>query len=173
MEPDRTYEFSRDLLGDLQLGRPNLGSDSRVEAYRLMQYRFRDVIEKSHGTKEADRIFYEAGFLAGQHFYANLIGPLRDLNEFLAKLQRLLQELEIGVLRMEEVDLEQGHLAVSVSENLDCSGLPERDFGFCTYDEGFVAALMESFTSRKFVVKEIDCWCTGDRTCRFSVQLAE
>ena len=33
--------------------------------------------------------------------------------------------------------------------------------------EGFIAALLESFTGKKFTVKEIDCWCTGDRTCRF------
>ena len=32
----------------------------------------------------------------------------------------------------------------------------------------FIAALLESYTGRRFVVKEVDCWCTGDRTCRFT-----
>ena len=170
METERKYEFSWDLLGNIELGRPNLGPHTRLEVYRLMQFCFRDVIEKAHGTREADRIFYEAGYLAGRHFYANLIGPLPNLNDFVAKLQSLLKELKIGILRIEEADPEQGRFVVTVSEDLDCSGLPEKDFEFCTYDEGFIAALMESFTGKKFVVKEVDCWCTGDRTCRFSAQ---
>jgi predicted hydrocarbon binding protein len=28
---------------------------------------------------------------------------------------------------------------------------------------------VESFTGQPYDVKEIDCWCTGDRTCRFTV----
>ena len=30
--------------------------------------------------------------------------------------------------------------------------------------------MIESFTGKKFLVKEVDCWCTGDRTCRFSAR---
>lgn len=172
MEAERKYEFSWELLGDIGLGRPNLGPHTRIEVYRLMQFCFRDVIEKTHGSAEADRIFFEAGYLAGLHFYANLIGPLQDLNDFVGKLQSVLKELKIGILRIEETDLEKGYFVITVSEDLDCSGLPEKDFEFCTYDEGFIAALMESFTGKKFRVKEVDCWCTGDRTCRFTAQAA-
>jgi uncharacterized protein len=170
MDVERKYEFSWDLLGNIELGRPNLGSLTRLEVYRLMEFCFRDVIEKAHGSAEADRIFYEAGYLAGQHLYANLIGPGLQLNDFIAKLQSLLKEFKVGILRIEEMDLEKGHFVITVSEDLDCSGLPEKDFQICTYDEGFLAALMESFTGKKFAVKEVDCWCTGDRTCRFSAQ---
>ncbi len=73
----------------------------------------------------------------------------------------------IGILRVEEEDLANGRLVLTVSEDLDCSGLPELSYEFCTYDEGFLAALLESFTGKPFQVKEVDCWCTGDRTCRF------
>jgi predicted hydrocarbon binding protein len=138
--------------------------------YRLMQFSFRDVLEQAYGTAEADRIFYDAGHLAGLHFYANLIGPTQDINQFISKLQHLLKEYKVGILRMEEMDLENGRLVITVSEDLDCSGLPDREFEFCTWDEGFIAGLLESFSTRKFTVKEVDCWCTGDRTCRFSAQ---
>jgi len=30
---------------------------------------------------------------------------------------------------------------------------------------------MESFTGKTFEVKEVDCWCTGDRTCRFTAEM--
>jgi uncharacterized protein len=85
-------------------------------------------------------------------------------------LQETLRELGIGILRIEEADLEQGLLVLTVSEDLDCSGLPELEYEICVYDEGFIAALLENFTGRDFKVKEIDCWCTGDRTCRFRAE---
>lgn len=57
METTRRYQFSWNLLGDLQAGRPNLGPTTRLEVYRLMLFSFRDVMEQSLGTEETDRIF--------------------------------------------------------------------------------------------------------------------
>lgn len=167
MANDRKYKFSWDLLGDIKAGRPNLGSNTRVEVYRLLQFAFRDVIEQSHGTAEADRIFYEAGSLAGKEFYSHMLTSTTDLNEFMRQLQEVLKEMGIGILRVEKADADRGEFVLTVSEDLDCSGLPELDYEICTYDEGFISAIMESFTGKKFIVKEVDCWCTGGRTCRF------
>jgi uncharacterized protein len=167
-EVKRKYEFSWNLLGDLELGRPNLGFRTRLEIYRLMQFSFRDVLEQRYGSDEADRIFYDAGYLAGRELYKHLIGPQSDLNVFINKLQTVLKEMGIGILRVEESDPENGRFVITVSEDLDCSGLPESGTEYCTYDEGFIAALLECFSGKKFTVKEVDCWCTGDRTCRFS-----
>ena len=58
---------------------------------------------------------------------------------------------------------------ITVSEDLDCSGLPELDYEICVYDEGFIAALLESFSGKPFKVKEVDCWGSGARVCRFTV----
>lgn len=171
MNPDRKYEFSWNLLGDIQTGRPNLGPQTRLEVYRLMQFCFRDVLEKEFGTEKADEIFYQAGKLAGRAFYQHLIKPTNDLNDFVRQLQAILSEMGIGILRIEQADIERGNFMLTVSEDLDCSGLPELDYEICVYDEGFIAALMESFTGKRFRVKEVDCWCTGDRTCRFTAQV--
>ena len=57
---------------------------------------------------------------------------------------------------------------LTVSEDLDCSGLPVTGETVCVYDEGFIAGILEAYTNRPFEVREIDCWSTGDRTCRFS-----
>lgn len=167
---ERKYEFSWELLGDLKTGRPNLGPTTRLEVYRLMQFCFRDVIEQRYGTETADRVFYDAGYLAGKHLFKNLIGAPSSLDELVVKLQTVLRELGVGVLRVEEANLAAGRLVLTVSEDLDCSGLPETGSQICTFDEGFIAALLESFTGKSFSVKEVDCWCTGDRTCRFRAQ---
>ena len=168
MDSNRKYPFSWDLLGNIELGRPNLGHNTRLEVYRLMQFTFRDIIEQKFGTQAADDVFYEAGKLAGAAFYRHVIGQANDLNEFVRQLQRVLKDMGIGILRVEKADAERGEFVLTVSEDLDCSGLPELGHGICTYDEGFIAALMESFSGKKFQVKEVDCWCTGDRTCRFT-----
>ncbi|MEW6585896.1 MAG: V4R domain-containing protein [Nitrospirota bacterium] len=173
MSTTRKYAFTWDLLGDLDEGRPNLGRQTRLEVYRLMQFCFRDVLEEELGTEKADKIFYQAGYVAGSHFYRNIIGSSDDLGEFVKKLQTVLKEMGIGILRVEEEDLSNGRLVLTVSEDLDCSGLPELNYEICTYDEGFIAALLESFSGKPFKVKEIDCWCTGDRTCRFLATTGE
>lgn len=168
---DRKYEFSWDLLGDLALGRPNLGPTTRLEVYRLMQFTFRDVMERHFGTEKTNVIFYEAGKLAGVEFYKNIFSNIKDFNEFVKNLQETLRDMGIGILRIEEADLEKGSFVLTVSEDLDCSGLPEMGYEICTYDEGFISGLLESFTGSAFKVKEVDCWCTGDRTCRFSAEI--
>ena len=105
----RKYEFSWPLLGDLAVGRPNLGPTTRLEVYRLMQFCFRDVIEQHCGTEKTDTIFYEAGCLAGREFYKNLMPNTKDLKEFFSTLQTLLRDLTIGILRVEKADEDQGH----------------------------------------------------------------
>ena len=168
MSENRKYRFSWDLLGDLKLGRPNLGPYTRVEVYRLMQFAFRDIIETKYGTEMADSIFYDAGKLAGEELYNHYFQNISDFNDLVKQLQITLKELGIGILRIEKASLEEGEITLTVGEDLDCSGLPELDYEICTYDEGFIAGIMEKFAGKPFKVKEIDCWCTGDRTCRFS-----
>jgi uncharacterized protein len=168
---ERRYEFKWDLLGDLTIGRPHLGKRTYVEIYRLMQFCMRDVLEQKYGTVEADSIFYDAGWLAGSHLYDNKIKGVETLNEFVSALQKTLKDLEIGILRIEEISPNLDKIVLTVGEDLDCSGLPDLSYEICRYDEGFIAALLERFTGKKFLVKEIDCWCTGDRTCRFQAEL--
>ena len=164
----RKYQFSWDLIGDLVSGRPNLGPFARLEMYRLMQFTFRDVLEQCLGSEKADEIFYQSGKLSGKEFYKKFLNNSEGMNDFVKNLQHLLREMRVGILRVEKADLDQGLLVLTVSEDLDCSGLPELNYEICTYDEGFIAGLLENFTGDTFQVKEVDCWCTGDRTCRFT-----
>jgi uncharacterized protein len=170
MNDGRKYQFHWGLLGDLNEGRPNLGNSTRLEVYRLMQFTFRDVMEQRLGTAVTDQIFYEAGQMAGKAFYEHFLKGSANFDSFVRRLQEALREMNIGILRIEHADLEKGEVVLTVSEDLDCSGLPELDYEICVYDEGFIAALLESFTGKTFKVKEIDCWCTGDRTCRFRAE---
>ncbi len=167
------YSFSWEDLGDLELGRPNLGSQTTVLSYRLFAFTFKDVLSKKYGKEETKEIFISAGRLAGEQFCKNVLDTNLSFNAFIAELKQKLIYYNIGVLRIEEADLEKGHITLTVSEDLDCSGLPIYGETVCDYDEGFIAGILFAYTGKEFSVKEIDCWATGDRTCRFGIQVKE
>lgn len=168
---DRKYEFSWDLIGDLEEGRPNLGENVNIVLYRLMQYTFRDVAERRFGSDVCDELFYEAGQLAGNCFFSQFMDEYKELplTGFVAELQRVMKELGIGILRIEKADVDNGTFILTVAEDLDCSGLPDIGLEVCNYDEGFIAGIFSRYTGSEFAAKEVDCWASGDRTCRFEV----
>lgn len=154
-------------LGDVDVGRGNLGPEVPVIAYRLMEYTLRDALTAEFGEEAANRLFVRAGRLAGVEFCRNVLDTSLDVNKFVAQLKQKLQELKIGLLRVEKLDLENNDVVVTVAEDLDCSGLPATGETVCYYDEGFLAGIMAEYTGTPFQAKEIDCWATGDRVCRF------
>lgn len=171
LEKDKKYgAFAWGSLGDIEQGRPNLGLLVPVLAYRLLEYTFRDVLVSEFGVEKANDVIIKAGKLAGYHFCENMLNKQLDFNSFIAELQRILKDLKIGILRVEKVDLERMELTLTVAEDLDCSGLPCTDEVVCQYDEGFIAGIFEAYTGKPFHAKEIDCWASGERICRFDVR---
>ena len=157
-------------LGDIGLGRPNLGQEMPVLVYRLFEMSMMDVLEKHYGKERSDELIREAGFLSGKTFAALNFTEKMEFNDFISALQDKLAEMKIGILRIENANLEKGEITLSVYEDLDCSGLPVSDEQICVYDEGFISAILEHYTGVKFNVREIDCWASGERVCRFKAK---
>ena len=162
-------QFEWSMLGDLQKGRPNLGPMTHVAVYRLMQYTLRDVLIREFGVEKADHAFFEAGKQAGIAYYKNVLTQKSSLNEFFADIQRTMKELNIGIFRVESSNAERGSFVIVVEEDLDCSGIPFCAKQICIYDEGFIAGLLLEYTGKDYNVKEVDCWGSGARVCRFTV----
>jgi len=165
------HEFQWVNLGDIKEGRGDLGEDMPVFVYRLMQYTMLDVLTKDFGADGANEYFVRAGHLAGEEFAKNVLDLSVDFDTFLAGLQKALQDHKIGVLRMEAFDQETGDLVLTVGQDLDCSGLPVTNETVCCYDEGFIAGILHAYTGKKYLAKEVDCWATGDRVCRFHASI--
>ncbi len=156
-------EYMNYNVGD----RENLGSQLPVAVYRLMEYSLKEELTERFGTEEQIRIFRDAGYRAGVYFAKHFLDTSLEQNVFLASLQSKMEELKIGVLRMEYFDEEAGKIVLTVSEDADCSGLPLLGETVCNYDEGFLAGILSSYFKKDYVVVETDCWATGDRVCRF------
>jgi predicted hydrocarbon binding protein len=163
--------FTWSMIGDILEGRPNLGMTVNVDVYRLMQFTLRDAMIQKFGVEASDEIFFLAGKKAGEELYKNVIENATDLNDFVLKLQNTLKDMGIGILRVEKADAQANEYILTVSEDLDCSGMSICDEEICVYDEGFISGLFLAFTGKEFNVKEIDCWCSGDRVCRFDVRI--
>ena len=71
MEKERKYKFVWDntVGSDMNLARPNLGPNTRIEVYRLFQFTLRDVLEDHYGSDMADTLFRNAGVMAGKAFF--------------------------------------------------------------------------------------------------------
>lgn len=170
-EQKNTEQFTWDQIGDIELGRPNLGPKTEVAVYRLFQFTLRRVLVENFGEVKASELFRDAGHMAGIAFSKQILNLSLGFDEFIADLGAQLQNLGIGILRFEESDLENLRFVLTVSEDLDCSGLPVTDQMVCDYDEGFIAGILEAFTKRPFRVEEVDCWASGGRVCRFEAEV--
>jgi predicted hydrocarbon binding protein len=168
----RKYAFSWDdtVGADMQVARPHLGPNTRIETYRLFQFTLRDILEQRYGTEEADTIFREAGVIAGKAFFEKFLSSATDVSSLATKIQQSFNEFGIGIFRVESAAANGEHFMFTVDEDLDCSGLPDTSDVICVYDEGFIQGILESFSGRGFNVREVDCWCTGSRTCRFEAK---
>jgi len=162
--------FSWDMLGDVGIGREHLGMQMPVLVYRLFQYTMRATLVREYGTDEMIRIFRKSGRLAGEEFAKNMLDLALPVMQFLAQLQAVAKELGIGILRVEKFDAESGSAVLTVSEDLDCSGLPVSGECVCNYDEGFIAGILGVYTKKPYFALEVDCWAKGDRVCRFEAE---
>lgn len=167
---DKPSNFKWENLGDVAQGRENLGLEMPVIVYRLFQYTLKDVLEREYDEETASKLYRAAGHSAGWMFAKNMLDLSGDFDFFITNLQKKLLDLKIGILRVEKADFQTMSFTLTVSEDLDCSGLPIMGNTVCDYDEGFIAGILEAYSGDKFKVKEIDCWATGSRTCRFEAK---
>ena len=164
-------EFKWESLGNIGEGRQNMGDQVSVLAYRLLQFSFKKVMELSLGEEKTVELFREAGWLAGMTFSEKFLDKTLPFSAFAAQLQKVFREEKIGILQFEETNVDTLDMILTVSEDLDCSGLPVAGETVCDYDEGLIAGILSYYTGRDFDVREIDCWATGGRVCRFTVHV--
>lgn len=162
-----------DYLAYNSAGRGNLGKEIPVFVYRLLEYSLKEELVDQYGKEGQIDLFRKAGFRAGTFFAEKVLDTTLEFNEFVAQLQNKLQELKIGVLRIEKLDPEKGKIVLTIAEDADCSGLPVLGETVCNYDEGFISGIMTAYTGQPYKAIEVDCWATGDRVCRFHVESEE
>ena len=159
--PEFTFE---DYMSFNKESRGNMGNMLPLQVYRLLEYSLREELLERWGKNEQIAIFRKAGYRAGTFFASHFL----DLT-----LQQRMEEMKMGVLRLEQMDEAAGKFVLTVAEDADCSGLPVLGETVCNYDEGFIAGVLSTYTGRQYTAVEVDCWATGDRVCRFRAEVQQ
>ncbi len=166
---DSLKNFAWADIGDIAKGRSTLGMVMNVVVYRMFQHSLRKVLEKNYGHEAVKRHLVEAGQLAGLEFCRHTLDMHLPPDSFFNSLIQKMKELGFGILQVEYADFKNMIFILTVSEDLDCSGLPVTGATVCHYEEGLMMGILEMYTGRQLLVKEVDCWSTGAYTCRFNV----
>lgn len=172
MQDVKPIQFE-DYLQFNEGSRGNLGEELPVIVYRLLEYSLKDELVERFGKETQIDIFRQAGRKAGEYFAKKLLDMEQPLDQFVSQLQAKMQELKIGVLRIEDVDEESGRIILTVAEDADCSGLPVLGETVCNYDEGFISGILSLYSGKQYTAVEVDCWATGDRVCRFHANVED
>ena len=159
--------FSWSNLGNIKDGRGELGEEMPVLVYRLMQFTMLDILSRDFGKEKANDYLRASGYLAGTEFARNMLDLSLDFDSFVVNLQKSLMDLKIGILCIESYNTDTGEITLTIGEDLDCSGIPITNETVCDYDEGFISGILETYTGKPYKAKEIDCWASGNRVCRF------
>lgn len=166
--PKFTFE---DYMSFNKESRGNMGDMLPVQVYRLLEYSLREELVERLGKDAQIDIFRKAGYRVGVYFVNHFLDMTLSLNQFVAQLQQKMEEMKIGVLRLEQIDETAGKFVLTVAEDADCSGLPVLGQTVCNYDEGFIAGILSTYTGKPYTAIEVDCWATGDRVCRFRAEV--
>ena len=172
MQEQKPIKFEDYLQFD-EGSRGNLGEELPVIVYRLLEYSLKDELIERFGKETQIDVFRQAGRKAGEYFAKKLLDMNQPLDQFVSQLQAKMQEMKIGVLRIEDVDEESGRIILTVAEDADCSGLPVLGETVCNYDEGFISGILSLYSGKPYTAVEVDCWATGDRVCRFHANVEE
>ncbi len=157
-------------LGKISLGRDNLGAEMPVFVYRLFEFSVREALTKLYGEGEMVEALRRSGRVAGRFFATEFLDLNMPFKEFMEQLSKMLNDLKIGVLRMEKHDSETGVIYLTVEDDLNCSGVQDEGRVICNYDEGFISGILYEYTQNAYSVVEIDCWANGANLCRFEAR---
>ena len=172
MENQKPISFEQYLQYD-ENSRSNLGETLPVLVYRMLEYSIKEELIAQFGKEAQIDIFRKAGQRSGEYFAHHMLHLDQPMNEFISELQTKMQDLKIGVLRIENVNEQSGRIILTISEDADCSGLPVLGETVCNYDEGFISGILSVYTGKPYSAIEIDCWATGDRVCRFRADVID
>ncbi len=162
--------ISYDAIGNIKLGREELGLMVPVDVYRLFELSIRESLIQLYGEGEMEEALRLAGRIAGTAFTNKFLDVSLSFEQYVQQLTEKFVELQIGIISIESYDEKTGRIILTVAADLDCAGLEDLNKTVCLYDEGFISAVLSIYTKKHYSTTEIDCWATGAKICRFEAK---
>lgn len=160
-------------IGDIRIGRGELGEEMPVKIYRLFLFSLREALVKKYGEGEMIDAYRAGGCIAGRRFAREYLDLTLSEDKFFHQLQLVLYREKIGDIKIENRIENWKQMIITVANDLDCSGIKDEGKTLCQYDEGFFSGILYEYNQRIYSVSEIDCWANGAASCRFLIRLNE
>ena len=120
------------------------GSMSDVDKlYRIMQHTIVDIFFEACGRLESHKWIRSAGFSAGVRFAEEFLDMSDKLFIYIGQLQRILNELNIGTLKIKRAG------SGKMEFILDCSRHATYAYTMCCYGEGLLSGMLETYINKK------------------------
>jgi hypothetical protein len=114
---------------------------------------FQNMLENVEGHKEDTDYLRKEGYSAGVEFSNNIMDMVILPDDSINTLQKKLHDYKINVLRMESYDIDTGNITISFEHEIDFNKLQLSNNDLCSFNEGFVAGILEVYTGRKYDVQ--------------------
>ena len=90
-----------------------------------------------------------------------------NIEDLLGEIGQFRKENNLGMLEV----LQKTPLTIKITECYICSGMPEVGKTLCSLDEGILKAIIDYRLNVNTEVEEIECFGTGHKHCKYSVQI--
>ncbi len=115
---------------------------------------------------DADDVLYDTGYWLGSQVMAEMVEG-RNLEEVLTSIAKVWKRLKLGVV---EVEVLGENAKLRVEECYQCMHMPAIGKPLCSSDGGVIAGILEKKLGRRFSVREVKCWGTGEERCEFEIR---
>ena len=133
--------------------RPELGNSVSIQVFRVLRHVALDDMIGPGGSG----IVYQAGKNIGRAL------ELESIDDFLDWVEKS----GIGI---PEVENTGNCIIARVYECVTCSGLPNIGRPVCHFEGGLIAGFLERLFNKRFIAKEVKCWCLGYEVCEFEIR---
>ena len=145
--------------------RDKLGTDIPILIFRVLRHYTHFYASDLLGEKASNILFVNAGKALGEEL-GNILYD-QDLNNYLKKISKFIEEEKIGILKI--VELTENKLVVQLDECITCAGMDNIGKRICFFEVGIVAGLVERYLGKKVLAKETKCGANGEGICEVTV----
>lgn len=142
-----------------------------VKTSRLVQYSFSQAIEECYGNECIDKIAYNAGEIAGNTFFNWYLKKIASLEMLIGTIKAPMKEFGIKTLNVDDIYIENETVVLVLTAALYSQEMTSNPISSFKYEEGFIAAFLNTFTGRLFKVSVIEVENAYEANCRFQAEM--
>jgi predicted hydrocarbon binding protein len=116
---------------------------------------------------QLEAIFYYVGHELGSKFE---IEQSKDIDSIITHIEKIAEEYHLGKIMIEEKS--EDHITFNLQGCRSCRDFPgtfKSETGFCSFEAGLFAGIVEKITAKHCFSQELSCRLQGNESCQFMI----